>query len=63
MRLGQDKGRTIQKNLETLSGYNILVQFEASAEEKIAILSNLTTRNRVQHTTCDLYAESSMHED
>ena len=41
-----------------------LVQFTTRSEERIAVLSNTITRNRsLQHTTCDLYWESSMHED
>ena len=42
----------------------LLVQLEARSEERIAISSNTITRNRsLQHTTCDLHWESSMHED
>ena len=48
--------RTIQQYLETSLKHNVLVQFKARSEERIAVLSNTITRNRsLQHTTCDLY--------
>ena len=44
--------------------HSVLVQFKARPEERIAVLSNTITRNRpLQHTACDLYRESGMHED
>ena len=40
------------------------MQFEARSEKRIAVLSNTIPRNRsLQHTTCDLYRESGIHED
>ena len=64
MRLGQAKDRSIQKYLETSSKHSVLVQFKTRSEERIALLSNTITRNRsLQHTACDLYWESGMHED
>ena len=64
MRLGQAKARTIPKYLATSSKHNVLVQFKAPSEERIAVLSNTITRNRSpQQTTCDMYSESGVHED
>ena len=40
VRLDTSKNRAIQKYLETLSGYSILVQFEARSTKRTAILSN-----------------------
>ena len=37
MRLVTSNSRAIQKNLETLSGYNIFVKFEARASKETAI--------------------------
>ena len=64
IRLGQAKDRTIQKYLVTSSTYSVLVKFKARSEEMIAVLTNTITRNRsLQHTACDFYWESGVHED
>ena len=50
------QNRSIQKYLVTSSKHNVLVQYEARSGERIVILSNTITRDRLpQHTTCDLY--------
>ena len=64
IRSGQTKARSIHKYLEISSNHSVLVQFQARLEERIAISSNTITCNRsLQHTACDMYWESSMHED
>ena len=64
IRLGQAKDRTIQKYLETSSKLSVLVHIKARSQERIAVLSKTITRNRsLQHTTCDLYGESGIHEN
>ena len=51
MRLVTSKNRAIQKYLETLSEYSILVQFEARSTKRTAILSNKIKRSySPQHT-------------
>ena len=51
MRLVESKNRAIQKYLETLSGYSILVKFEARSTKKTAILSNKIKRSSsLRHT-------------
>ena len=45
MRLVTSKNRAIQKYLETLSEYSILVQFEARSTKRTAILSNKVKRS------------------
>ena len=47
MRLVQAKDRSIQKYLETSSKYGMLVQFKARSGERIAILPNTVTCNRL----------------
>ena len=54
----------VQKNLDSSPKYSFLVQSEARSKKRIAVLSNSIARNRpFQHTTCDLYCESGIHED
>ena len=63
MQLAQTKARSIHTNLEPSPQHSFLVRFKTCSEERIAVLSNTITRNRsLQHTTCDLYRESGMHE-
>ena len=45
MRLVPNKNRAIQKYLETLSKYSMLVQFEARSTKRTAILSNNIKRS------------------
>ena len=45
MRFNTSKNRAIQKYLETLSEYSILVQFEARSTKRTAILSNKVERS------------------
>ena len=45
MRLVTSKNRAIQKYLETLSEYSILVSFEARSTKRTAILSNKVKRS------------------
>ena len=45
MRLVTSKNRAIQKYLETLSEYSILVQLEARSTKRTAILSNKIKRS------------------
>ena len=64
MRLVTSKNRAIQKYLETLSGYSILVQLEARSTKRTAILSNKIKRSSsLRHTACRVHCESDMHED
>ena len=64
MRLVTSKNRAIQKYLETLSEYSILVQFEARSTKRTAILSNKVKRSYLlRHTACSVSWESDMHED
>ena len=54
--LHRAQNRSIQKYLETSSKHCVLVQYEARSGERIVILPNTITRDRLpQHTTCDLY--------
>ena len=64
MRLVTSKNRAIQKYLETLSGHNILVQFESRSTKRNAILLNKIKRSYpLWHTACRVHWESDMHED
>ena len=54
-RLVRSNNRAIQKYLETLSGYNILVQFEARSTKRTAILSNKIKRSYSPHTACRVH--------
>ena len=54
--LNRAQNRSIQKYLETSSKHSVLVQYEARSGERIVILSNTITRDRLlQYTACDLY--------
>ena len=64
MRLVTSKNRAIQKYLETLAEYGILVQFEARSTKRTAIFSNKIKRSySPRHTACRVHWESDMHED
>ena len=64
IRSGPTQNRGVQKYVEKSSTCSTLVQSEARSKRSIAVLSNTIPRNRsVQHTTCDLYWESGVHED
>ena len=64
MRLVTSKNRAIQKYLETLSEYSILVQCEARSTKRAAIWSNKIKRSYSRrHTACRVHWESDMHED
>ena len=53
MRLVKSKNRAIQNYLETLSGYNMLVQFEARSTKRTAILSSkIKCSYSLRHTAC-----------
>ena len=61
MRLITSKNRAIQKYLETLSEYSILVQFEARSTKRTAILSNKIKRSySPQHTLLAEYIEKAI---
>ena len=54
--LSQARIAAIQKYLETLSGYNILVQFEARSTKRTAILSNKIKRSySLRRTACRVH--------
>ena len=56
MRLVTSKNRAMQKCLETLSGYSILVQFEVGSTKKTAILSNKIKRScSLRLTACRVH--------
>ena len=58
------KSRAIQKYLETLAEYGILVQFEARSTKRTAIFSNKIKRSySPRHTACRVHSKSDMHED
>ena len=64
MRLVARKNRALQKYLETLSGYSILVQFEDRSTKRTAILSNMIKRSdSLRHTAWRVHWISDMHED
>ena len=63
MRLLTSKNRAIQKYMETLSGYSILVQFEARSLKRTANSSNAVICSRsLRHTACRVHRESDVHE-
>ena len=56
MRSYETKDRAILEDLETLSIYCMLVQFEARPRERSAILPDTVTCSRsLQHTVCSLH--------
>ena len=56
IRSGQTQNYGVQKYLESLPKYSILLQSEVRSRKRFAVLSNPIARNRpFQHTTCDLY--------
>ena len=62
VRLVKSKNRAIQKYLETLSGYSILVQFEARSTKRTAILSTkIKCSYSLRHTACRVHGQSDMH--
>ena len=64
MRSHENKDRSIQEYLETLSKYSIVVESEARSRERLAISSNSVTCSRsLQHTTSSLHRKSGMCEN
>ena len=56
IRSGQTQNRGVQKYVETLPKYSVLVQSEARSKKRIALLSTSIACNRsFQQTTCDLH--------
>ena len=63
-RSGQTQIYGVQIYLENSPKYSNLVQSEARSKKNSAVPSNPIARNRFfQHTTCDLYWETGIHED
>ena len=61
-RSDETKDRAMQENLETLSKYATVVQFEARSRERLAILPDTVTCSRsLQHTAYSLHWESGMY--
>ena len=53
MRFNTSKNRAVQKYLETLSEYSILVHFEAPSTKRTALLSNKIKRSySLRHIAC-----------